>query len=63
MAEGIEKAMRETGFPSLPVVVKSRGFSQEAGWKIYDQLHFEQVKYGSTDDAALLIVQKTEAVS
>ena len=63
MAAGIEKAMRETGFPSLPVVVKSRGFSQETGWKIYDQLHFEQIKYGSTDDASKLIIQRLEAVS
>ena len=57
MAEGTCRALRE--FPAdKPVVVKSRGFSQEEGWALYDQLGLSQVRYGTTDDAVRLLLDR-----
>ena len=59
MAEGITRAIIE--FDSKkPVVVKSRGFSQEAGWELYDKLNLPQVRYGTTDDAVKLLLKVRE---
>ena len=55
MAEGIERAVRETGCRKR-IVVKSRGFSQEEGWAIYDRLGLPQIRYGTTDDAVQLLL-------
>jgi succinyl-CoA synthetase beta subunit len=60
IAEGIRDAIRNTG-SRKPVVVKSRGFSQEEGWKIYDELGLGQVRYGTTDDGVKLLLRRLEA--
>lgn len=60
MAQGITDAIAQTGTDKL-VVVKSRGFSQEEGWKLYDQFGLSQVRYGTTDDAVKLLLTKMEA--
>lgn len=59
MAEGIAKAYRELN-SSKKVVVKSRGFNQEQGWKIYEELGFVQTKYGTTDEAVQLLLAQRE---
>lgn len=59
MAEGIARAVREFG-GEKKVVVKSRGFYQEAGWKIYDELGLKQVHYGTTDQAVQLLLKEME---
>lgn len=62
MAEGIKRAWQESGIKKR-IVVKSRGFNQEDGWAIYRELGFEQVKYGTTDEAVkLLLGGEREAV-
>jgi len=50
MAEGISRAYKEFG-NGKKVAVKSRGFNQEQGWAIFEELGFEQTKYGTTDEA------------
>jgi succinyl-CoA synthetase beta subunit len=50
MAEGFRDAIHSVQSDAV-VVVKSRGFSQEEGWRIYDELGLGQVRYGTTDDA------------
>jgi len=57
MAEGIERAYTEYG-KEKPVVIKSRGFNQEDGWKIYEKLGFKQVKFGTTDEAVKLLLEE-----
>lgn len=59
MAEGIERAYLECGIRKT-VVVKSRGFNQEEGWAIYEKLGFRQVKYGTTDEAVMLLLKEAE---
>lgn len=60
MAEGIAHAYTELD-SKKPVVVKSRGFNQEQGWKIYDKLGFSQTKYGTTDEAVNKLLKMKEA--
>lgn len=60
MAEGIARAYKESG-SSKKVVVKSRGFNQEQGWAIYDELGFPQTKYGTTDEAVKTLLSMKEA--
>lgn len=57
MAQGIQKAWVESGSHKR-VVVKSRGFNQEEGWAIYQELGFGQVRYGTTDEAVKLLLDK-----
>lgn len=57
MAEGIARAYEESSNKKT-VVVKSRGFNQEQGWKIYEKLGFIQVKYGTTDEAVRTLLDK-----
>lgn len=59
MAEGIKKAYMEVK-SNTKVVVKSRGFNQENGWAIYDELGFKQVKYGTTDEAVKKLLEIKE---
>jgi len=49
MAEGICAALEQGA--EKPIVVKSRGFNQEIGWKMYDETSVGQVRYGTTDAA------------
>lgn len=60
MAEGISRAYKEVG-SSKPVAVKSRGFNQEQGWAIYEELGFAQTKFGTTDEAAVALLNMKEA--
>lgn len=59
MAEGIRDAIQKARAEGLdkPCVVKSRGFNQEEGWQIYEQLGLQQVKYGTTDDAVKKLIR------
>ncbi|KAF1295995.1 succinyl-CoA synthetase [Enterococcus sp. JM4C] len=59
MAEGIARAYKELGI-SKAVVIKSRGFNQEEGWKIYQDLGFPQTKYGTTDEAVQTLMKLKE---
>lgn len=59
MAEGIARAYTELG-SRKPVVVKSRGFNQEQGWEIYENLGFAQTKYGTTDEAVQTLLKVKE---
>ena len=56
MAEGIARAYKELGIQKT-VVVKSRGFNQEQGWTIYENLGFLQTKYGTTDEAVQTLMK------
>lgn len=62
MAKGITRAITESGSKKT-VVVKSRGFSQEAGWELYDKLGLPQVRYGTTDDAVKLLLKIREGAN
>lgn len=59
MAQGVTRAIRETGSQKL-VVVKSRGFNQEEGWALYHELNIPQTHYGTTDDAVKLLLKIKE---
>ena len=59
MAEGVCRAVNENKERKL-IVVKSRGFSQEAGWELYDTIHVHQVHYGTTDHAVKLLLKLKE---
>ncbi|HEY9574770.1 MAG TPA: ATP-grasp domain-containing protein [Lachnospiraceae bacterium] len=59
MAEGIERAYREWG-GYKKIVIKSRGFNQEQGWQIYENLGFLQTKYGTTDEAVKRLLDESE---
>ena len=41
--------------------MKSRGFNQEQGWAIYEELGFAQTKFGTTDEAAVALLNMKEA--
>ena len=59
MAEGIRDAIQKARAEGVdkPCVVKSRGFNQEEGWQIYQELGLQQVKYGTTDDAVKKLIR------
>lgn len=61
IAEGVEDALQKCPQSRAEVVVKSRGFSQEDGWQIFDRLGLGQVRYGTTDDAVKLLMKRLEA--
>ena len=50
MARGITRVIREDSL-SLPIVVKMRGHSQEAGWELLENYKITTVKYGTTEEA------------
>ena len=60
IAQGIEDALAACPDATAQVVVKSRGFSQEEGWQIYDRLGLGQVRYGTTDDGVKLLMKRLE---
>lgn len=60
MAEGISRAYREIGV-TKKVVIKSRGYNQEQGWRIYEELGFLQTRYGTTDEAVQMLLALKEA--
>lgn len=60
MAQGIVKALDEKPYDKK-IVIKSRGFNQEEGWKLYDERSILQVRYGTTDDAVIKLKRILEA--
>ncbi len=60
MAKGIACACKEFNKKNKCIVVKSRGFNQEEGWKIYEELNFQQTKYGTTDEAVQKLLKIKE---
>ncbi len=60
MAQGIVGAMRDSK-TAKPVVVKSRGHGQEAGWKLFEQAGCLQTRYGTTDDAVKQLLEREGA--
>lgn len=60
MVGGIARAYKELGIKKT-VVVKSRGFNQEQGWAIYEELGFPQTKFGTTDEAVQTLLKIKEA--
>ena len=50
MAKGIAQVIDEKK-PSQAIVVKMRGYSQEAGWEILESRNISIVKHGTTEDA------------
>ncbi|MEE0795613.1 MAG: ATP-grasp domain-containing protein [Oscillospiraceae bacterium] len=61
MAEGIVRAVNELG-SKQPIVVKSRGNDQEEGWRILREANINTVKYGTTDQAVLILKRMETAV-
>jgi len=59
MAKGICEAIKQKE-SDKKVVVKSRGFNQEEGWNLYDEVNIKQVKYGTTDMAVLKLLKLLE---
>lgn len=59
MAKGICKAYDEMQTDKV-IVVKSRGFNQEEGWKLYKERDIAMIKYGTTDDAVKKLRQLME---
>lgn len=56
MAGGIVQVMDEIN-PSQVVVVKMRGHSQEEGWAILESRNIPIVKYGTTEEAVILLLE------
>ncbi len=59
MARGICRALDERK-SEKKLVVKSRGFNQEEGWKLYEERKIPMVRYGTTDDAVIKLKQLLE---
>lgn len=59
MAQGIIRAYEDLGIKKS-VVVKSRGFNQEEGWAMYEKHGFQQIKYGTTDEAVQILLNLKE---
>lgn len=57
MAKGIDSALTENR-PSLPIVVKMRGHFQEEGWRILENRNIPIVKFGTTEEAVKLLLDK-----
>lgn len=59
MAKGICRAFDERK-SEKKIVVKSRGFNQEEGWKRYGERKIPMICYGTTDDAVIKLKQLLE---
>lgn len=57
MAKGIQRAWPDR-IVNVPVVVKMRGHSQEEGWAILEEMGIPLIKYGTTDEAIKLLLEK-----
>ena len=57
MAKGIAQVVDENK-PSQVIVVKMRGYSQEAGWELLESRNISIVKHGTTEDAVKLLLEK-----
>jgi succinyl-CoA synthetase beta subunit len=56
MAQGIVDVL-EKHKVDIPIVVKMRGHHQEEGWKLLEKYNVPLIKYGSTDEAAELLMK------
>jgi len=57
MAKGIAQVIDEKK-PSQAIVVKMRGYSQEAGWEILESRNISIVKHGTTEDAVRQLLEE-----
>ncbi len=57
IAEGIAEAVC-TDKPQVPIVVKMRGYSQDEGWQILENINIPTIKRGSTESAVDLLMEK-----
>ena len=57
MARGIAGAYEKIGAQTA-LVVKMRGHSQEAGWKILEELGIDVIRQGPTDEAVRLLINR-----
>jgi len=57
MAKGIAQVIDEMK-PSQAIVVKMRGYSQEAGWEILESRNISIVKHGTTEDAVTQLLEE-----
>jgi succinyl-CoA synthetase beta subunit len=57
MAKGIAQVLDEL-HPSQAIVVKMRGHSQDEGWAILETRQVPIVKFGTTEEAVLLLMAK-----
>ena len=57
MAEGIAHVVRNDT-PSVPIVVKMRGYYQDEGWRILEEVDIPTVKLGTTETAVMLLMEK-----
>lgn len=56
MAQGVIDELEKQRV-DIPIVVKMRGHHQEEGWELLEKYHVPLVKYGSTDEAAALLMK------
>ncbi len=57
MAKGIAEVVRSDK-PQMPIVVKMRGYSQDEGWRILEEINIPLVKHGTTESAVELLMSK-----
>ena len=57
MAKGIVRVVDEVR-PRQAVVVKMRGHSQEEGWALLESRQIPLIKFGTTEEAVVLLLQK-----
>ncbi len=57
MAKGIAQVL-DALHPSQAIVVKMRGHSQDEGWAILEARQVPIVKFGTTEEAVLLLMAK-----
>lgn len=56
MAHGISRVIDELK-PSKPIVVKMRGHAQEEGWALLEAREVPVVKFGTTEEAIMLLLE------
>jgi len=57
MAKGIARVVDELK-PTQAVTVKMRGHSQDEGWAILEERHIPIVKYGTTEEAVVMLLEE-----
>jgi succinyl-CoA synthetase beta subunit len=57
MARGITRVVDDLA-PPQTIVVKMRGYSQEQGWKLLEERNIPVVKFGTTEEAVDMMLEK-----
>ena len=57
MAKGIAQVFEEKK-PTQTIIVKMRGYSQEAGWEILESRNVTIIKHGTSEDAVKLLIEE-----